>query len=75
MGIKTSKKMEEQKTIGKAEKRWIVREIASGRMTIGEACEHIELHSKDPRGLIYSWQKQYASDIDFTLTVMTEKEK
>jgi len=67
--------MEEQKTISKAEKRWLVREIASGRMTIGEACERLELHSKDPRRLIYYWQKQYTSDIDFTLPVMTEKEK
>ena len=67
--------MEEQKAISKAEKRWIVREISSGRMTIGEARERIELHSKDPRSLIYSWQKQYGSDIDFTLPVMTEKEK
>ena len=67
--------MEEQKTIGKAAKRWIVREIQAGRMTIGEACERIDFHSKDPRALIYFWQKQYASDIDFTLPVMTEKEK
>ena len=67
--------MEEQKTISKAEKRWIVREIQSGRMTIGEACERIKFYSKEPRSLIYYWQKQYASDIDFTLPVMTEKEK
>jgi len=67
--------MEEKKTISKAEKRWLVREIASGRMTIGEACERIEFQSKDPRGLIYYWQKQYSSEIDFTLPVMTEKEQ
>lgn len=67
--------MEEQKTIGKAEKRWFVREIASGRMTIGEVCERIKFTSKDPRSLIYSWQKQFASEIEFTLPVMTGKEK
>jgi transposase-like protein len=67
--------MEEQKAFSKAEKRWIVREIQTGRMTIGEACERIELYSKDPRGLLYFWQKQFASDIEFTLPVMTEKEK
>lgn len=44
-------------------------------MTVAEACEHIAAYSKDPRGLIYYWQKQYASEIDFTLPVMTEKEK
>jgi hypothetical protein len=67
--------METQKVISKAEKRWLVREIQAGRMTIGEACEHIASYSKDPRSMIYYWQKQFASDIDFTLPVMTEKEK
>ena len=67
--------METQKTISKAEKRWLVREIQAGRMTIGEACERIATQSKNPRGLIYFWQKQFASEIDFTLPVMTEKEK
>ena len=67
--------MEEQKTISKAEKRWIVREIQSGRMTIGEAKVHLTDRSKDPSSLIRLWQKQYTSEIDFTLPVMTEKEK
>ena len=67
--------MEEQKTISKAERRWIVREIASGRMSLEEAYKHTESYSKDPRSLIYYWQKQYAPEIDFTLPVMTEKEK
>ncbi len=67
--------MEERKALRKVEKRWIVREIQSGRMTIGEAGEEIEFYSKDPRRLIYLWQKQYASEINFTLPVMTEKEK
>jgi len=67
--------MEEQKTIGIAEKRWLVREIESGRMTIGEAKERIEFYSKHPAALIYYWCKKYASDISFTLPVMTEREK
>lgn len=67
--------MEEQKTISKAERRWIVREIASGRMSLHEASKHISSYSKDPRSLLYHWQKQYAPEIDFTLPVMTEKEK
>lgn len=67
--------MEEQKAFSKAEKRWIVRELHSGRMTIGEAKEHLAGRSKDPRSLISFWQKQYAPEIDFTLPVMTEKEK
>jgi len=72
---KNKLKMEEQKTISKAERRWIVREIASGRMSLEEAYKHTEAYSKDPRSLIYYWQKQYAPEIDFTLPVMTEKEK
>ena len=67
--------MEGQKTISKAEKRWLVREIQAGRMSLGQAREHLELRSKDPASLIRSWTKEYSSDIDFTLPVMTEKEK
>ena len=67
--------MEEQKTFSKVEKRWIVREIHSGRMSFGEAKEHLSSRSKDPASLIRFWQKQYTPEIDFTLPVMTEKEK
>jgi len=67
--------METQKTISKAEKRWLVREIQAGRMTVGEASEHLTWFSKNPHELLRSWQKQFASEIDFTLPVMTEKEK
>jgi len=67
--------MEEQTKISKAHKRWIAREINSGRMTIGEAKERIELHSKNPDGLIKSWIYQYRPEISYTLPVMTEKEK
>src|SRR3989442_11564559 len=67
--------MEEQKTNSTAEKRWLVREIESGRMTVGEAIERLELFSKDPHSLIYKWRKKFAPEINFTLPVMTEKEK
>lgn len=33
--------MEEEKTISTSEKRWLVREIESGRMTIGEVKERL----------------------------------
>lgn len=65
----------EEKKISNSEKRWIVREIESGRMTIGEAKERIELLSTDPRSLIHSWRKKFAPEIAFTLPVMTEKDK
>jgi hypothetical protein len=67
--------MEEQKTISNTKKRWLVREIESGRMTIGEAKEHVEMFSKDPRALIDSWRKRFSPEIAFTLPLMTEKEK
>jgi transposase-like protein len=65
----------EEKTISKTEKRWIVRELQSGRMTIGQAREQFELQSKYPVQLLKRWIKQYSSDIVLTLPVMTEKEK
>ena len=67
--------MEEQKTISTAEKRWLVRELETGRMTIGEAKERLTEVSKDPYALLFSWRKKYASDIPLTLPLMTEKEK
>ena len=67
--------MEEQKAISNAEKRWVVRELESGRMTIGEAKELYTAVSKDPHSLIKNWRKKYASDIPLTLAIMTEKEK
>jgi hypothetical protein len=44
-------------------------------MTLGEAKERVEFYSKEPRVLIQRWRKKFASEIDFTLPVMTEKEK
>ena len=67
--------MEEQKAFSKVEKRWIVREIQSGRMTMGAARELLADRSKDPDSLIRSWMKEYGSDIRLTLPVMTEKER
>lgn len=67
--------MNEQTKLSKAHKRWIVREIQAGRMTIGEAKERIELHSKDPDALIRYWMKQYQPEISYTFPVMSEKEK
>lgn len=67
--------MEDQKTIINAEKRWLVRELESGRMTVGEAKERLVGVSKDPYALLQTWRKKYASDIPLTLPIMTEKEK
>ncbi|MBL7779556.1 MAG: hypothetical protein JNK66_14855 [Chitinophagales bacterium] len=67
--------MEEQKSFSKSEKRWIAREIHSGRMTMGQAKEYYATRSKNPESLIRNWLREYKPEIDFTLPVMTEKEK
>jgi deoxyribose-phosphate aldolase len=67
--------MEEKKAISIAERRWLVREIESGRLTIGQAREKVKLYSKAPDLLIKRWRRRYAPEIDFTLPVMTAKEK
>jgi hypothetical protein len=72
---KKNLKMEDQKIFRKVEKRWVVRELQSGRMTMGEAKELFAHRSKDAEGLIRNWMKEYRSDIPLTLPVMTEKER
>ena len=67
--------MKEQKTISIAERRWLVRELEAGRLTIGEAKERLLEISKDPYALLQTWRKRYACDIALTLPLMTEKEK
>lgn len=68
--------METQKqSISKSEKRWIIRELESGRMSMAEAREHIAPIYKDPARQILFWQKQFAPEIPITLPLMTEKER
>ncbi len=67
--------MEEKKTFSNAEKRWLIREIDSGRMSLAEAKDRLEFYSKDPRSLIEFWRKKFAPEILFTLPIMTQKER
>lgn len=67
--------MEKKKTFKVSEKRWIIRELESGRLSLSEACDLISKASKDPRSMLYYWQKKYAPGISVTLPVMTEKER
>jgi hypothetical protein len=64
-----------QESISNAERRWLIRELETGRMTIGEAKERLTEVSKDPHSLLQHWRKKYAPGIPLTLPVMTEKEK
>jgi hypothetical protein len=67
--------MERKKEFSTTEKRWIIRELEAGRMTMSESYDLISEASKNPKGLIYYWQKKYSSSIAITLPVMTEKER
>jgi hypothetical protein len=64
-----------RKKISNSEKRWLVREIESGRMTVGQAKERIEFHSKNTDSLIHSWRKKFTPAIRFTLLAMTPKKR
>jgi transposase len=65
----------EKKSFSNAEKRWIVRELESGRMTMGEAREMVSIITEHSWTLINKWKHKFGSDIPLTLPVMTEKEK
>jgi hypothetical protein len=56
-------------------RRWLVRELDAGRLTVGDAIERFNFNPSTGRILISSWRKKYASDIALTLPVMTEKER
>lgn len=56
-------------------RRWLVREIASGRMSRKEALDKFDFNSPDPDSLLRHWIKRYSPSIPVTLPVMTEKER
>lgn len=67
--------MERKKAFSTAEKRWIIRELEAGRMSLSESYYLISEASKNPKALIHYWTKKYAPEIEITLPVMTEKER
>ena len=77
--VKSEKEKENfPKIIGEfpiAHRRWLVREIESGRMSAKRAVEQFNFQSKNPIALLKNWQKRYAPQIAVTLPVMTEKER
>jgi hypothetical protein len=56
-------------------KRWVVREIVSGRMSQKEAIERFQLNQKSGYSLLDGWIKRYHPSIAVTLPVMSEKER
>ncbi len=56
-------------------RRWLVRELDAGRITVGDAIERFNFNPRNGSDLIRKWRKKYASDIVLSLPVMTEKER
>lgn len=56
-------------------RRWLVRELDAGRITIGDAIERFNFNPQNAHTLINHWRKKYTSDIILSLPVMTEKER
>lgn len=56
-------------------RRWLVREIVSGRMTQKQAIERFDFGVKEGYTLLYEWIKRYSPGIPVTLPVMSEKER
>lgn len=67
--------MEEKRTINVATRRWLVRELECGRMSMEEVLQRMEVCSKNPYSLLAYWRKRYAPEIPLTLPLMTEKDK
>jgi hypothetical protein len=67
--------MEQKKEFTLSEKRWIIIELVSGRISYSEAMKLVEKATTNPMVLISSWKKAYYPEIPFTLPVMTEKER
>ena len=71
----TNKNPSERGKYEPAFRRWVVREIEAGRLTVSQAIERFNINPENGASLIYGWRKKYASDIVVSLPVMTEKEK
>ena len=56
-------------------RRWLVREIGEGRLTVSEAVKQFNFHSENGRFLIRDWRRKYGTEMVLTLPAMTEKEK
>lgn len=56
-------------------RRWLVREIEEGKMTISEAIQQFNFNPESGRFLISGWRKKYAPELVLSLPEMTEAEK
>ena len=56
-------------------RRWLVREIEEGRLTVNEAVKRFNFHPVSGCGLIGTWRRKYAPGMVVDLPDMTEAEK
>ena len=56
-------------------RRWLVRELAAGRMSRKEALERFDFGNNSAEQTLFRWMKWYSSSIPVTLPVMSEKER
>lgn len=56
-------------------RRWLVREIEEGKMTISEAIQQFNFNPESGRILITRWREKYAPDMVLSSLQMTEAEK
>ncbi len=56
-------------------RRWLVREIEEGRLSVGEAVSRFNFNTKSGFQLIRDWRLKYAPEMVITLPDMTEQEK
>lgn len=56
-------------------RRWLVREIEEGRLTVPQAIERFNFNPSSGYDLIYYWRSKYAPAMVLPLADMTEQEK
>ena len=56
-------------------RRWLVREIEEGKLTVSEAIQQFNFNPESGRVLITRWREKYAPDLVLSSLQMTEAEK
>lgn len=69
------KRTDEKNAYEMSFRRWLVREIEEGKMSLKEAIEKFSFHPQNGYYFISEWRKKYASELVLSLPSMTEKEK
>jgi len=56
-------------------RRWLVREIEEGKLTVTAAISQFNFHPNNGKACIRDWRRKYAPEMVLTLPAMTDKEK